>query len=176
MNKLRQSCQEITRINCIVTTGILLAIAVILGNFSISINNYIRISFYTLPQQIASYLYGSLTGIFFGILSDILRFVIKPTGPFFPGFTISSMLYGVIYGFFLYKNKLTYKRIIASNVVCSLFINILLNTYWLSILYVQPYFVLLPARTLKELIILPFEIMISLFVFKYMKEFHDIIR
>lgn len=172
MNKIRQSCQEMTHINCIANTGILLAIAIVLGNFSISVGNYIRVSFYILPQQVVCYLYGPATGILFGILSDILRFIIKPSGPFFPGFTISSMLYGIIYGFFLYKSKLTYKRLIISHLLSSICINMLLNTYWLSVLYVQSYSVLLPVRILKELLILPIEILISIFVFKHIKRFY----
>lgn len=171
MLKLKHSYQELFHTECVVNTGILLAISIALGGLSISIGNYLRISFSVLPQQIICFLYGPIVGIIFGAVSDILRFIAKPSGPFFPGFTISSMLYGLIYGFFLYQKRFTYKNIVFSNILAAIIVNILLNTYWLSILYGQLYTVILPLRILKESLVLPFEILISIFVMKHMNLF-----
>ena len=41
-------------------------------------------------------------GFVCGGLGDLIQFVIKPTGAYFPGWTISAALAGFIYGLFFY--------------------------------------------------------------------------
>ena len=52
--------------------------------------------------------------------------MIKPTGGFFPGFTLVAMLAGVIYGSFYYKKPLTLWRVFAAHLAVSLVCNVLL--------------------------------------------------
>lgn len=172
MLKLKYSYQHLFQLRCIVNTGVLLAVSIVLGAFSISIGDYLRISFSVLPQQIVCFLYGPVVGSIFGAVSDILRYITKPSGPFFPGFTVSSMLYGVIYGIFLYQKRFSYKNLILSNIVASIMINILLNTYWISMLYGHVYTLILPLRILKEAFALPFHILISALILKRIHSFY----
>ena len=90
-------------------------------------------------------------------MADILKFLVKPTGAFFPGFTISAVLGGVIYGVLLYKKPLSVPRIVAAKVTVAIVVNTLLNTFWLSMLYGQAFAALLPARLLKQLLMVPIE-------------------
>lgn len=91
-------------------------------------------------------------------LADIISYIIKPVGVFFPGLTLSAMLGSAIYGVILYKKPLSLWRIIAANSTVTVFVNMLLNTYWLTILYGDAFAVLFPARALKQIIMLPIEI------------------
>lgn len=88
----------------------------------------------------------------------MIKFLLKPDGIFFPGFTLNAILGGVIYGLFFYKNRVSLSRCIAAKVSVNLFLNILLNTYWLSILYGDAYLVLLVSRLWKNIVLLPFEV------------------
>ena len=101
-----------------------------------------------------------MVGSLIGALADILKYMVNPTGPFFPGFTISGFFGGLIYGMVLYKKPLSIKRIIIANTLVTVLVNLLLNTYWLTLLYGNAYMALLPARIVKQLIMLPIEVIL----------------
>ena len=68
------------------------------------------------------------------------------SGGYFPGFTISGLLTGFIYGYALYKNDVTLPRVIMGWVANMLLVETFLNAYWLTTLYQTPYLVNLATR------------------------------
>ena len=98
---------------------------------------------------------------------DVLKYFLKPTGPFFFGFTLNAMLSGIIYGSILYRKPVSWKRILIAKFLVKLFINCVLGTYWLSMLYGNAFLVLLPARLLKNVIMLPIDCVILYFTLNY---------
>ena len=116
-----RSLGEFKRLNVVVFCGMMCALAMVLNMVaSISVGPYIRIGF---------------SGGIFGGALDVIKYLIKPEGAFFPGFTISAVLGGMIYGAFLYKKKVTVPRVFAAQLLVKVFVNILLNTLWLNMLY-----------------------------------------
>lgn len=99
----------------------------------------------------------------FGI-SDILGFMLKPTGPYFPGFTLSAVITGLLYSFFYYRKELTLKRIIMANITISLLDTLFLTPIWLTIMYQVPFWSLMPVRFLKVLIAVPIQVIVVYFV------------
>ena len=55
----------------------------------------------------------------------------------------------------LYKKPLSLKRVIIANSIVAVTVNLFLNTLWLTLLYGDAFFALLPARAAKQLIMLP---------------------
>ena len=87
--------------------------------------------------------------------ADLLGAWLLPTGTFFPGFTVSAVLTGLIFGWILYKKEVTIIRaLIASALVC-LIVNLLLNTWWLTFLIGKGFKVLLASRAVKEIVAIP---------------------
>ena len=73
----------------IVLCGLMAALAVILSMVaSIDVGPYIRIGFSGLPNRIVECLFGPVAGCLFGGMLDILKYMLKPSGPFFFGFTL----------------------------------------------------------------------------------------
>ena len=131
--------------------AMLLALAVVLGFYAtIQIGDFLRIGFAFIPNELTGMLFGPVAGGFMGAIADIAKYAVKPIGAFFPGFTISGLLAGLIYGVVLYKKPVSLKRIIVANTLVTVFVNLLLNTYWLTILYGNAFAVLLPARIIKR--------------------------
>ena len=60
----------------------------------------------------------------------------------------------------LYKKPVCLKRVILANGLVTVFVNLLLNTYWMSILYGNAYMVLFPTRAVKQLIMFPIEVIL----------------
>lgn len=58
----------------------------------------LRLSFGESPIMLSGILFGPLIGGLTGLAADLVGVVINPQGAYFPGFTISSVLWGVIPG------------------------------------------------------------------------------
>lgn len=167
----RDSLKELLNTRNMVLCGLMAALAVVLGMVaSIDLGPYIRIGFSGLPNRVVECLFGPVTGCLFGGMLDVLKYVLKPTGPFFFGFTFNAMVAGLIYGTLLYRNPVTVKRVVAAEFLIKLLVNCLLNTLWISILYGKGFFAILPLRVLKNAIMLPIDSCILYFTLTYMKK------
>ena len=155
-----ESAKELRKTKSLVVMAMLLALAVVLGFVSVQVTESLRLSFTFLPNALAGQLYGPVGGMLVGGLGDILKYLVKPTGPFFPGFTISGVLGGLIYGLVLYKKPATLPRIILSQSLITVFVNIFLNTYWLTLLYGNSFLAIWPARIVSNLVTLPINIIL----------------
>ena len=101
MKKLKelyqQSLQELCHTKTVVLCGLLAALAIVLSMVaSIQLGPYIKIGFSGLPNRIVEFLFGPAVGCLFGGALDLLKYVLKPDGTFFFGFTFNAMLSGLI--------------------------------------------------------------------------------
>lgn len=152
-----QSYQELTQVRTITLCAMFGAISVVLGYFTIQIGNFLKIGFSSLANELVHYLFGPVTGGIFGGMLDILKYIVKPTGEFFPGFTFNAILAGVIFGLITYKRPLSLVRVFAAKLAVILVCNVLLSTLWLSMLYGNAFMAILPMRLLKNMIMWPID-------------------
>lgn len=153
------SVREFSRFSSIAGAAMLLAVSIVLSVFvTIPISPTLKMSIAYLATAMLGMIFGPVLGGLSAGLGDLIKFLLHPDGFFFPGFTLNAILGGVLYGIFFYKNKVSLTRCILAKFAVNLFLNILLNTYWLSILYGDAYLVLLISRLWKNIILLPFEI------------------
>ena len=162
------SYRELKSVRTITAAAMFAAVAIILDVFSIQLGSYIKITFSSIPNGIISYLFGPVVGGLFSGSLDVLKYLLKPTGAFFPGFTLVTALAGILYGIMYYRKPVTLKRILISKLVVMLICNVLLNTLCLSLLYGKGFMVLLPARVLKNLVMWPIDSMIFYTLIKTM--------
>lgn len=164
------SFHELKDLKTMVAAAMLLAITVVLGFYRLQLTDYLRIGFDFIAKELTCMMFGPVVGCIVAALSDIISYIIKPVGGFFPGFTISAALAGLIYGTILYKKPISLKRIIAANGMVTVFINLILNTYWLTLLYGDSFMALFPARIVKQLIMLPIEVILFYAVAKMLSK------
>lgn len=151
----RNSMEEFKHVNTVTVMAMFAAISVVLGYFTLVLGDYLKIGFSTIANQFVYYLFGPVAGGLFGGALDILKYIIRPTGAFFPGFTISAMVGGVLYGCFLYKRPISFWRVLAAELTVSIICNMLLGTLWLSMLYGKAFMALLPMRVFKNIMMWP---------------------
>lgn len=155
----------------LVICGLMAALAVVLSYVaSIDVGPYIRIGFSGIPNRIIEFLFGPIVGSIFGGTLDVLKYLIKPSGPFFFGFTFDAMLAGVIYGSLLYKKPIKLWRIALAEFLTKLIVNCGFNTLWISMLYGKGFFLLLPARIIKNAVMLPVDTIILFFALTLMQK------
>jgi len=167
LSRIKSSFDELSKPKTLAFCGIMGALAVVLSYVAtINVGPYVRIGFSTLPALFVAVLFGPVTGGVFGGMIDIVKYLLNPTGPFFFGFTLNAILTGVIHGLFLYKKPIQVPRILLSHLVVKIFVNILLGTLWLNLLYGKAFFALLPNRIVSNAIMLPIDTAITYFALK----------
>lgn len=139
-------------IRTIVFIGVLVSLHIILSRF-LSINAWnIKIGFTFVPVFAAAYLFGPLPAALVGALGDFLGAILFPIGPYFPGFTLTCALTGIVFGLFLHK-KQTVPRILGATIVNQFGISLFITTLWISVLYGSPYVPLLATRVVQSAIL-----------------------
>ncbi len=168
ITSFKVSLENCRKVRVLTVAAMLVALTVILGFMVIFLGPSIKISFSFVPIAAGSMLFGPVVGGVIGALSDIVGWFIKPVGPYMPFLTISAALTGLVYGIFLFNKKITWKSIFLSQLIITVFIDLLLNTYWLTILYGDAFLAILPMRALKSVIFFPVQIFLVYVMAKYL--------
>lgn len=92
-----------TRTRIVVNCGLFIALSVVLKilfEVYIPLGGFptLRLNLTAIPIMLSGIVLGPVAGLAVGFISDILSFIIRPAGPYFIGFTISSALTGFIPG------------------------------------------------------------------------------
>ena len=169
--KFRQSSQELKQVRTLTGVAMLLAMSVVISfTASVRVTETIKIGLGYLITALLGMLYGPFTAALAAGAGDLIKYLLKPDGAYFFGFTLTAMLGGVVYGVFFYREKCTIPRAIASKATVSLLLNCLLNTVWVSWLYGMPFLGALGPRVIKNLMALPFEIVLLYIVLNGMNK------
>lgn len=150
-----QSSQEFKSVRTVTVCAMMGALGIVLGVFSVYIGPSHRVGFAGIPNMVVAYLFGPVVGCVFNGAMDILKYLVRPSGAYFPGMTLVTMLAGNIYGLFLYKRPMKLWRVLAAGLVVAVVCNVWLNTYCLSILLGKGFWAMLPARIVQNAITWP---------------------
>lgn len=154
-----------TRTNRLVMLALLAAMHIVLSRFC-SINAWnIKIGFAFVPLFAAAYLYGPLAAGIVGAVGDFLGAILFPIGPYFPGFTLTCFLTGILFGVLLHERQ-TPGRIAAAVLINQLVLGLLVNTYWISLLFGSDFLPLMATRVVQCLILIPVEFTVMGFLTK----------
>ena len=142
IKKFPASLFELKDIRSLAVIAMLLALRIVLGMFANAtlpiFGNTVKFSAAFIPIAVTGAMFGPVPAGLVGALGDVLSFLIAPTGgAYFPGFTVSGLLTGLIYGFALYNEKLSLPRIAIAWAVNALVVESFMAAYWLYILYGQ---------------------------------------
>jgi ECF transporter S component (folate family) len=154
----------------LVLMGLFIALHVILTRIIRPVElPYLRVSFGFLATSLSAILMGPVLSGVNAAISDIVGYFLFPSGSaFFPGFTISAFLTGLIYGVFLYKKPKSLIRIGLAVLIISIVVDLGLNTLWLSMLYEKAWMVLFGGRLIKTAILFPVQIAFIYMLWKYL--------
>jgi ECF transporter S component (folate family) len=171
-DSIHSSANELKKPSSLTGAAMLTALNVILFLFfSIQITTFIRFSFSFLPLAASGALFGPVVGAIVGGVGDLLNFLIKPTGAFFPGFTFNAILTGAIYGLLLYRKPVTLLRVFVTKLIITVVVELFFGTLWLSMMYGEGFLAVFPARAVKNLILLPVETGLLFGMLKVMERF-----
>ena len=169
-DQFASSFRALSKTRTLTTAGLLLAIQIVLGSYgTIEISDSLKISLSHLALAPTAIFFGPVVASMQGALSDIIGYLLKPTGPYLPGFTLATLLLGLIYGISLYKTKHTVPRIVLTRIAVMVLVNLLLNTVCLVILYGPSRLATFPVRAIKNLVQLPIDCILLLSMCRIVK-------
>ena len=109
--KFAKSALELKKIRCIVVTALLIALELALKGLTISVAENLKVSVAFITKAAMGMLYGPTVAFFGGVVSDVISFMIKPTGAFSILFTLQEGFAAMLYGLFLYGMRITRKEL-----------------------------------------------------------------
>lgn len=140
------------KINVMIYMALLISIEIVFTRFLAIETPIIRIGLGFLPIAVASIMFGPILGGVAAAIADVMGMMIFPKGAYFPGFTLSAFTVGAIYGFCFYEKKVSIKRVIIAVALITIFVDMIMNTYWLTILTGKAGIALLVPRMTKSVI------------------------
>lgn len=117
-----------------------------------------------LGRSVCALVGGPFTALAFGFVEDTLSFLLHPTGPYFPGYTLTTMLGTFFYAIFLYRSKVTVFRIFLAKLTANV-LNIFLGSLWSAILYGKGYLYRMSTSLVKNTLMLPVQTLMLALLF-----------
>lgn len=135
----KRSAESLKNLRTITTTGILLAMAVAIRSLAIHITPDLRIIFTFVPLCVIAMLYGPVVSGMSAVALDIIGYIIDNRGArgYSPQLAAVVLLTGIIYGCFLYRDKISLVMIMLARGIAVILCNICLNSYFLYSLYIN---------------------------------------
>ena len=84
---------------------------------------------------LSAMLYGPYWAALTAALGDLIGALLFPTGAYFPGFTVTAALTGLIFGFFLYRRERAWLRAFLAALTNCFFITLILNTLMIAVFF-----------------------------------------
>ena len=164
---LKKSALELKKPLSLTFSAFLLAARTVLGYLTVLVAPTVKLGFSFAATAAAGMMYGPFTAALVGGLGDVLSYVFNPVGgSYFPGFTLNGILVGLIYGYFLYNKKITLLRVIVCELIIIVFVELLLSSIWLVIMFGNAFIAVLVSRLLKAAVMLPIEVSVIMLLSK----------
>lgn len=162
----RGAAGEVKKLRTLAVSAIFLALSSAVASVFIPLPNNLRVYFTYGPKALCAAVIGPVSGLIFGLTGDLLGFVLHPTGGFFPGYTLTSMMGMFLYSLGLYRKKITVCRLALTKLLVNLVCNAGLNVLWSAILYQKAWIVYFTASLTKNLALWPVETAVLVLVFR----------
>lgn len=167
----RAAAREFSSTKTLVAAALLSAVCGVLDAFFIPVGGsllQIRFSFFAVA--LCSMVTGPLIAIPSGFIVDLLSYLVGGGSiyGYFPGYILSAIGGAMIYAMFLYRSQVTLWRVYLSKLLVNLLINVLLGSVWRAYFGGKAYIVYLWSSGLKNLVLLPLEVMVLTYFLKKM--------
>lgn len=153
----------------LVVAALMVALNIVLGYYTIWFSSYLRIGFGFVTQPIVAMLFGPLVACMTGMIQDVLSYILNPVGGYIPVYTLCVGISGMIYGLMLYRKPITFTRVLSVKILVLVFSNILLNSIALAPTVGSGFIGILPARIIKNLLLLPIQTVVVYLELRFLK-------
>lgn len=154
----RQAAADMKKPRILTFSAMMIAACIALSYIpSIHITDKVRVTWGFLARALCGAVGGPINALVFGAAEDTISYLIHPTGPYFPGYALTTMLGTFLYALFLYRHpfdSLYCVRIFFAKLATNA-LNVTLGALWSAILYSKGYLYYAYTSLVKNLIMLP---------------------
>lgn len=141
--------------------GIMVAIRIVMGYIpGLNFGNLVQIGVGFIGAAFTGVLFGPVYAAVVSVIADILTFFLSGSGVFFPGFTLSAAMGGIIYASVLWRKEKTLTRVFIAVLLVTLIVNLGMNSLWVKMLSGNAWSVFMGMRVIKNAISLPLNTLI----------------
>lgn len=162
----RTAAGEVKDLRKLVFAALMIAAAIALGFVSIPVAVNLKVGISFIARALAAWVCGPVLGLLYGFAEDIVGWFINGGGPFFPGYTLNTMLGVLVYALCFYRQNLTIWRVIIAKVITNYPISVGLGCLWSQILYGKGYLYYAAKSLVKNTLYLPIQIILLIVVFQ----------
>ena len=153
----RTAADELSNLRMLTLAAIVTALRIVMSGLYIPLGDNLNIFFGYLINGLGSAIYGPVMALLCGFVEDILGYFLHPTGAFFPGYVLSTMMGSFFYALFFYRARITVTRVVLAKLSVNLLVNVGLGAMWSAILYSKGYYYYLAKGLAKNIALLPLE-------------------
>ena len=162
----KEAAARLKDIRVLAVTALLIALTIAITTLYIPLPNNLHVFFDYTPKALCAMVCGPVAALGVGFVMDILGFLARPMGAFFPGYTVTTMVAVLIYALGFYNQKITIPRIAVTKLAVNVSCNIGLNSLWNSMLMGKAFTVYLISGATKNLLLWPIEVAVMVVVFR----------
>ena len=162
----QSAVKRLKNVRVLAVCALLIALTIAITTLYIPLPNNLHVFFDYTPKALCAMVCGPVAALGVGFVMDILGFLVRPMGAFFPGYTVTTMVTMLIYALGFYNRKLTIPRIAITKLIVNVVCNIGLNSLWNSILMGKAFTVFLAGSATKNLLLWPIEVIVIVVVFR----------
>lgn len=160
----RCAAQDLRKPRVLAFSALMVAASIALSQLSIPVHESLKITFGFLARALCALVGGPVTALVFGFVEDNLSFFLRPTGAYFPGYTLTTMLGTMIYALFFYRTRVTVLRIFLAKLSTNV-LNVILGSVWSAILFSKGYLYYASTSLVKNAILLPLQTLLLVLLF-----------
>ncbi len=156
--------RELKDLRKLTFAALMIAACLILNKFKIPLGESLSLSVTFLARALCAAVCGPIVSIVFGAAEDTLGFFLgNSSGPYFPGYMITTITGCILYSLFLYRQRITIWRIVAVKLITNVQ-NVFLGSLWSAILYSKGYIYYMTTSAWKNALYLPFQILLLVWI------------
>lgn len=156
--------EDFRKLKTLTFSALMIAACVALSHLpSIPVSDGIFVTWGFLARAVCGMVGGPINALVFGFAEDTISFFLKPSGPYFPGYCLTTMLGTMIYALFLYRARITVLRVFLAK-LCTNVLNVVLGSLWSAILYNKGYLYQMARSAVKNTVMLPVQTIMLVFV------------
>ena len=163
----RDASREVRDLRKLLFSALMIALCIVLAQVpSVPLFGGAKVTWGFLARSVCAWVCGPVLGLVFACAEDLLSFFLTGGGgyPFFPGYTLTTMLGVFLYALFFYKSKITVRRVFFAKLLTNIE-NVTLGALWMAILSGKAWYVTAAGSAVKNLICLPFQTLLLMTLF-----------
>ncbi len=164
----KSAAKEVKSIRMLTVAALFIALRFVISSFYIPVADNVRVYFTFLINSLGAMIYGPVMALVTGFVGDILGCIIRPTGPFFFGYVLTAMAGSFFYALAFYRTRISIVRIITAKLAVNSIVNVLMGSLWSAMLYHKGYYYYLVKSIIKNVTMLPVEILLMILFFRVM--------